>query len=43
MAKFMQIKFEKPRMKQSELPDQLSCSSTTLQRYRNDIKMLSPY
>ena len=43
MAKFKQIKFESPKLKQSEIADQLSYSSSTLQRYRNDINMLSPY
>ena len=33
----------KPNLKQSKTANQLSCSSSTLQRYRNDIKMLSPY
>ena len=43
MAKFMQIKFENPRSKQSEIAEHLGYSSSTLQRYRNDIIMLSPY
>ena len=30
-------------MKQSEIANQLSLSSSTIQRYRNDINMLSPY
>ena len=30
-------------MKQSEIANQLGKSSSTLQRYRNDINMLSPY
>ena len=30
-------------MKQSEIANQLSYSTSTLQRYRNDINMLSPY
>ena len=37
MAKFMQIKFENPKLKQSEIADQLNYSSSTLKRYRNDI------
>ena len=41
MAKFMQIKFESPKLKQSEMADQLGYSSGTLQRYRNDINMHS--
>ena len=43
MSKFMCIKFENPKMKQSEIANQLSYSTSTLQRYRNDINMLSPY
>ena len=30
-------------MKKSEIANQLSLSSSTIQRYRNDINMLSPY
>ena len=30
-------------MKQSEIANQLNLSSSTIQRYRNDINMLSPY
>ena len=43
MADFMRVKYEKPKMKQSEIANQLGMSSSTLQRYRNDINMLSPY
>ena len=43
MADFMRVKYENPKMKQSELANQLGMSSSTLQRYRNDIMMLSPY
>ena len=43
MADFMRLKYENPRMKQSEIANQLDKSSSTLQRYRNDINMLSPY
>ena len=43
MAKFIQIKFENPKLKQSELADHLGYSSSNLQRYRNDINMLSAY
>ena len=39
----MQIKFENLKMKQSEIADEISYSSSTLRRYRNDIKMLSLY
>ena len=43
MADFMKVKYENPRMKQSEIAEQLGMSSSTLQRYRNDINLLSPY
>ena len=43
MADYMKLKYENPRMKQSELANHLTKSSSTLQRYRNDINMLSPY
>ena len=40
---FMYIKYQNPKMQQSQIAHQLSLSSPTIQRYRNDIKMLSPY
>ena len=43
MADFMRLKYENPKLKQSEIANQLSLSSSTIQRYRNDINMLSPY
>ena len=43
MADFMRLKYENPKMKQSQIANQLSLSSSTIQRYRNDINMLSPY
>ena len=43
MDDFMNIKYQNPNMKQSEITDHLNMSSSTLQRYRNDINMLSPY
>ena len=43
MADFMKVKFESPKLKQSEMANQLGLSYSTLQRYRNDINMLSPY
>ena len=43
MADFMRVKYENPKMKQSEIANQLGISSSTIQRYRNDINMLSPY
>ena len=43
MADFMRVKYENPKMKQSEIAIQLNLSCSTLQRYRNDINMLLPY
>ena len=43
MADFMKVKYENPKLKQSQIADQLSLSTSTLQRYRNHINMLSPY
>ena len=43
MADFMKVKYENPTMKQSEIANQLGMSPFTIQRYRNDINMLSPY
>ena len=43
MNDFMHIKYQNPKMKQSEIANNLKMSSSTLQRYRNDINMLSPY
>ena len=43
MADFMRVIYEKPKMKQSEIANQLGYSSSTLQRYRNDINLFSPY
>ena len=42
-ADFMRLKYENPKMKQSEIANQLGLSSSTIQRYRNDINMISPY
>ena len=43
MIDFMNIKYQNPKMTQSEISNQLGMSSSTLQRYRNDINMISPY
>ena len=43
MADFMRVKYENPKMKQSQIANQLGLSSSTLQRYRNDINMVSHY
>ena len=43
MNDFMNIKYNNPKMTQSEISSQLNMSSSSIQRYRNDINMLSPY
>ena len=43
MNEFMNIKYQNPKMTQSEISSQLNMSSSTIKRYRNDINMLSPY
>ena len=40
MADFKQLKYENPKLKQSERASQLVYSSSTLQRYRNVINLL---
>ena len=43
MNDFMNVKYQNPKMTQSEISNQLGMSSSILQRYRNDINMFSPY
>ena len=43
MNDFMYMKYQNPKLKQSELANSLNMSSSTIQRYRNDLNMLSPY
>ena len=43
MNDFMNIKYQNPKMTQSEISSQINMSSSTIQRYRNDINMISPY
>ena len=43
MNDFMDIKYQNPKMKQSEIANQLNMTTSTIQRQRNDINMLSPY
>ena len=43
MCDYMRLKYENPKMRQSEIANQLGLSSSTIQRYRSDINMLSPY
>ena len=43
MNDFIYMKYQNPKLKQSELANNLNMSSSTIQRYRNDINMQSPY
>ena len=43
MNDFMNIKYQNPKMTQTEISSQLNMSSSTIKRHRNDINMLSPY
>ena len=43
MNDFMYMKYQNPKLLQSELANNLNMSSSTIQRYRNDINMQSPY
>ena len=42
MAKFMESKSRKSKLKQDQIAKQLGCSSGTLQQHKQDINMLSP-
>ena len=43
MARFMEIKFVNPKLRQDQIANELGCSTSTLQRYEQDINMPSPY
>ena len=43
MNDFTNIKYLNSKLKQSEIASQLNMSTSTIQRQRNDINMLSPY
>ena len=43
MNDFMHVKYQNPKMRQSEIASQLNMSTSTIQRQSNDINMLSPY
>ena len=43
MADLMRMKYENPKLKQFQIANELNYSTSILQRYRNDINMLSPY
>ena len=40
---FMEEKYNNPRLTQKEICNQLGCTDRTIRRYRDDIKMDSPY
>ena len=43
MNDFMNVKYQNPRLKQSEIASQLKRSTSSIQRQRNDINMNSPF
>ena len=43
MNDFMNLKYQNPKMKQSEIANQLGMSASSVQRCRKDINMQSPY
>ena len=43
MADFMRIKNESQKLKQSEIASLSGYSSSTLERYKEDVNMVSPY
>ena len=43
MARFLEIKYMNPRLRQDQKAKELGCSSSTLQRYRQDMNFLSRY
>ena len=43
MTRFVDIKSVQPKLRQDQIATELDCSSCTLQRYRQDQKMLLPY
>ena len=43
MNDFMNIKYQNPKMTQSQITSQLNICPSTIQRYKNDINMISAY
>ena len=43
MAKFVEIKSVNPRLRQDQIAKEIGCSSSTLQRYRKVVNLLSPH
>ena len=43
MNDFMNVKYQNPKLKQSEIASQIKVTTSSIQRQRNDINMNSPY
>ena len=43
MNDFMNVKYQNPKLRQSEIASQLKVPTSSIQRQRNDINMNSPY
>ena len=43
IADFMRVNYQNLKLKHSQIANQLGYSTSTLQRYRNDLNMISPY
>ena len=43
MNDFINVKYQNPKLRQSEIASQLKVSTSSIQRQRNDINMNSPY
>ena len=43
MNDFMNVKYQNPKLKKSEIASQLKVSTSSIQRQRDEINMLSPY
>ena len=43
MKDFMNVKYQNPKLKQSDIASQLKMSTSSIQRQRNDINLYSPY
>ena len=42
LADFMRLKYKNPRIRQSEIANQIGLSTSTSQIYRNGVNLLSP-
>ena len=43
MSKYMEVKYNEPRLTQKQISNQLGYSYSTYKRYRDDISMDNPY